>query len=80
MNKIVCQPFGDRCELTAKSAYADSEEKLTLCWTVSLTPSFLTDECHLLCQGFEVRPTETFWEPLGLQRGYFTRRAQFADE
>lgn len=39
-------------ELTAKGTYVSFEDKLTLCQSLNL--SFLTDECHLLCQWFEV--------------------------
>jgi hypothetical protein len=49
MSKTAKQYLGvNGRELTAKGAYGSFEEKLTLCQSLNL--SFLTDECHLLCQ------------------------------
>lgn len=53
MRKTSSQSLGvNGSELTAKDAYVGFEEKLTLYHSLNL--SFLTDECHLLRQWFEV--------------------------
>lgn len=53
MRKSASQSLGvNVSELTAKGTNITFEEKLALCQSFNLY--FLTDECHLLCQWFEV--------------------------
>lgn len=53
MRKTASQSLGVNVnELTADGTYVSFEETLTLCQSLNLY--FLTDECHLLSQWFEV--------------------------